>query len=110
MVNALFSSKSTGTKHFQRSGQCKFGWDTIDDLYQRELSRVKLDCARMVPKLKETHCLRDAWTKLNMLPAKIMQVIMWFCENAYIYVIGCVIARTGFGRASLVYSSKPYFT
>ena len=110
MVNALFSSKSTGTKHFQRSGQCRFGWDTIDDLYQRELSRVKLNCARMVPKLKETHCLRDAWTKLNVLPAKIMQVIMWFCEKCVFMSSGCEIARTGIVRAPLAYSSGPYYT
>ena len=80
MINALFSSKVDGTKHFQRSGKCKFGWDTIDDLYKRELARVENNCARMVPRLKETHCLRDAWTKLNVLPAKIMQVhlLTWY--------------------------------
>ena len=67
-------------KHFQCSGKRKFGWDTIDDLYKRELARVENDCARMVPRLKETHCLQDTWTKLNVLPAKIMQVhlITWY--------------------------------
>ena len=74
MINALFSLKTNGTKHFQRVGKPKFGWNTIDDLYQREVGRAQLSCARMVPRLKETHCLRDAWTKLNVLPAKIMQV------------------------------------
>jgi len=44
------------------------------DLYQRELARVSQNCTRMVPRLKEVHCLRDAWTKLNVHPAKIMQV------------------------------------
>ena len=29
---------------------------------------------RMVPKLRESHIIRDAWTKLNVTPAKIMQV------------------------------------
>lgn len=28
----------------------------------------------MVPKLKEIHVIRDSWTKLNVIPAKIMQV------------------------------------
>ena len=51
-----------------------FGWQTIMDLYQRELARVSQGCTRMVPCLKEAHCLRDAWTKLNVHPAKIMQV------------------------------------
>ena len=74
MINALFSSKTCGTKYFQRVGKPKFGWDTIDDLYKREVGRVQLNCTRMVPRLKEAHCLRDAWTKLNVLPAKIIQV------------------------------------
>ena len=32
--------------------------------------------ARMVPKLRETHIIRDSWTKLNVKPAKIMQVFI----------------------------------
>jgi len=89
MINALFSSMVNGTKHFQQVGKPKFGWDTIDDLYKREVSRAQLNRARMVPRLKETHCLRDAWTKLNVLPAKIMQVkgacfcktvLQWFLD------------------------------
>lgn len=36
----------------------------------------------MVPKLRETHIIiRDSWTKLNVAPAKIMQVDM------YMYVL-----------------------
>ena len=30
--------------------------------------------ARSVPKLREIHVIRDAWTKLNVAPAKIMQI------------------------------------
>ena len=30
--------------------------------------------ARTVLKLRETHIIRDSWTKLNIAPAKIMQV------------------------------------
>ena len=76
MINALFSSKDTGTKQFQRGkGSVLFGWISITDLYKRELGRVSNGQARMVPRLKEAHCLRDSWTKLNVLPAKIMQVI-----------------------------------
>ena len=83
MINALFFSKTCGTKHFQWFGKPKFGWDTIDNLYKREVSQAQLNCARMVPRLKETHCLRDALTKLNVLPAKIMQVnnvTVVFCQ------------------------------
>ena len=74
MINALFSSKIGGSKLFQRVDKCAFGWRVIDDFYQRELERAKQNLVRMVPKLKETHCLQDAWTKLNGHPAKIMQV------------------------------------
>ena len=54
--------------------KCMFGWQTVDDLYQQELERVSQNLTRMVPRLKEAHCLRDAWTNLNVHPAKIMQV------------------------------------
>lgn len=46
----------------------------IISMYERERDRVKLGLTRMVPKLKEVHIIRDAWTKLNVTPAKIMQV------------------------------------
>ena len=75
MINALFSSKDKGTKQFQHEkGSVLFGWKTITDLYKRKLTRVSNGQARMVPRLREAHCLRDSWTKPNVLPAKIMQV------------------------------------
>ena len=74
MVNALFSSKVGGTKEFQRRDKCVFGWQSIIDLYKRESVRSNHNLTRMVPRLREAHCLRDAWTKLNVHPAKIMQV------------------------------------
>ena len=73
MVNALFSSQSGGTKHFQNTiGGEKFGWKVITDLYARECQRRDNGEARMVPKLREAYVLRDSWTKLNVLPAKIV--------------------------------------
>lgn len=74
MINALFSSKASGSKQFKRGDGCIFGWQTVDDLYKHELARVSQNLTRMVPGLREAHCLRDAWTKLNVHPAKIMQV------------------------------------
>ena len=62
MINALFSSKISGSKQFQRADKCTFGWKTINDLYQRELKRVSQNLTRMVPRLREAHYLRDAWT------------------------------------------------
>ena len=57
-----------------RADKCTFGWQTINNLYQREVERVSQNLTRMVPRLREAHCLHDAWTKLNVHPAKIMQV------------------------------------
>ena len=74
MINALFSSKSGGTKDFKRGDSASFGWASIIDLYKRDIARVDQGCTRMVPRLREAHCLRDAWTRLNVHPAKIMQV------------------------------------
>lgn len=75
MINALFSSQSGGTKSFQNTicGE-QFGWKAITDLYARECQRREKGEARVVPKLKEAYVLRDSWTKLNVLPAKIVQV------------------------------------
>ena len=46
----------------------------IQALYARECKRADQGAARMVPRLRECHILRDSWTKLNVSPAKIMQV------------------------------------
>lgn len=70
MINALWSSRPNGTKHFNREGTT-FGWSAM---YERECARVKHGKTRMVPKLKEAFIIRDSWTKLNVSPAKIMQV------------------------------------
>jgi len=75
MINALFSSKPDGTKLFKRGQHhSTFGWDSIIAMYQREVGRAKQRLTRMVPRLKEVHIVRDSWTKLNVSPAKIMQV------------------------------------
>ena len=75
MINALFSSKCDGTKLFKHGQEhCTFGWENIVELYRRDVARAKQQLTRMVPRLKEVHCVRDSWTKLNVSPAKIMQV------------------------------------
>ena len=73
MINALYSSKYSGSKAFKLNG-VEFWWQVITDLWQRECARRENGNARMVPKLRESHVLRDSWTKLNVAPAKIMQV------------------------------------
>ena len=44
------------------------------DMYTREIDRGRQQQTRMIPRLKEVHVIRDAQTKLNVSPAKIMQV------------------------------------
>lgn len=43
-------------------------------MFDRECQRIRNGNARMVPKLREAHIIRDSWIKLNVAPAKIMQV------------------------------------
>ncbi|XP_014672683.1 PREDICTED: uncharacterized protein LOC106813138 [Priapulus caudatus] len=76
MVNALFASRQNGTKSFEtiRGGRSiGFGWEAIYTMYQREVKRRDTEHARRVPGLQHSYITRDAWTKLNVRPAKIMQ-------------------------------------
>ena len=73
MVAALYSSKQEKTKMFAYEG-VQFGWRTIDDLFEREVKRARDGVPRRVPGLRESYVHRDIWTRLNVKPAKIMQV------------------------------------
>ena len=57
-----------------RDGTC-FGWSTIQAVHRADLHvcRAKGGISRRVPGLKFSHIVRDSWTRLNVLPAKIMQ-------------------------------------
>ena len=44
---------------------------------------VRTGLTRMVPKLKEIHIIRDAWMKLHVAPAKIMQVCKCMYMDMY---------------------------
>ncbi len=65
----MYSSRTDGTNYFNLGG-VTFGWETIQRVYQ---SDPKNGISRRVPGLKYAH-VRDSWTRLNVLPAKIMQV------------------------------------
>lgn len=73
MVAALYISRDQGTKDFEIDN-IFFGWDTIEAVYKSDLSRAKCGISRRVPDLKYSYIERDAWTRLNVKPAKIMQV------------------------------------
>ena len=47
-------------------------------MWQRELSRAEKGLMSAVPKLRERHIQRDSWTRLNVAPAKIMQVCIYY--------------------------------
>lgn len=68
-------SRDEGTKDFTSSNGIHFGWETVEDVYRADIVRAK---CRRVPKLKYSYILCDAWTRLNVMPAKIMQVISMY--------------------------------
>ena len=76
MINALFTSKVGGTRRFLNEAGTLFGWQAIVGMYQRECESRDAGSARMIPRLWEIHIIRDSWTKLNVTPAKIMQVFL----------------------------------
>ena len=73
MVSALYSSKLERTKRFKCDG-VEFGWSCIEEMFGRDIQRAKAGLPRRVPGLRESYVYRDIWTRLNVKPAKIMQV------------------------------------
>ena len=88
MINALFASKEGGTRKFQTGTGTAIGWKVIVDMYTRECCRRDSGHARMVPKLRETHIIRDSWTKLNVTPAKIMQASLQSIWYVFLHQLG----------------------
>lgn len=92
-----------GTKLFKLDGT-EFGWKSVIDMYTRECARRAAGKARMVPRLRESYVMRDAWTKLNVAPAKIMQVhvcIHYFINIVVRYITWPVLIVTHAARACL---------
>lgn len=85
MVSALYQSRLSkgGTRQFT-CGDKTFGWEVIVDMYKRETERRKTGQCVRVPKLKANHVYRDAWTRLNVLPSKVMQV--------YVFIVKCIMS------------------
>lgn len=73
IIGVLYSSRPGGTKELQLEG-ASFGWDVIMNLFRREVERRKQNKTERVPGLKESHVIRDNWTRLNVYPSKIIQV------------------------------------
>ena len=85
MIAALYSLRPGGTKNFKIK-ECNFGWMAIVDLFSREVECSCSNQLRRVKDLWENFIHRDSWTRLNVKPAKIMQVtrLLWSCIVAII--------------------------
>ena len=84
MIAALYASHSTGTANCFSMQGTQFGWKAIEDMLKREVERMKKSELVRVPGLKENYVYRDSWTRLNVKPAKIMQV--------FIHVHTCIMS------------------
>ena len=73
MIAALYSSRTDSTKEFSKE-RTRFDWSTIESVYKSDMCRAENGISRRVPGLKYSHIVRDSWTRLNVLLAKIMQV------------------------------------
>ena len=51
----------------------------VKKMWERELDQAQKGVMCEVPRLVERHIYRDAWTRLIVLPAKIMQVLEQYC-------------------------------
>jgi len=73
MIAALYSSRASGSKKLTLDGTV-FGWETIEKVYSQEMERAERGQSHKVPGLRYAFVYRDNWTRLNVRPAKIMQV------------------------------------
>ena len=74
LVSALYNSGKNRTKHFCKAGSY-FGWDTVERMWIREVGRSERGEMAVIPRMKASYVYRDSWTRLNVTPAKIMQVL-----------------------------------
>lgn len=72
-IAALYSLRAKGTKAFEID-DTPLGWKAIEDQYHRDKARREQDCVPKVPNFKYSNVYRDVWTRLHVLPAKIMPV------------------------------------
>lgn len=75
LINQLHASRHpNGARSFKNAFGVCFGWRVIERHYDREVERMKQNLPKLVKKLQKSYIERDSWTKLNVLPAKILQV------------------------------------
>ncbi len=58
-------------------------------MLKREVERMRTNNLVRVPGLRENHVYRDPWTRLNVKPAKVMQVVaqihITYTEYKYVH-------------------------
>ena len=80
-----------------------FEWKAIVDMWQRECTRAESGLMRKVPRLLLSYVERDAWTKLNVAPAKIMQVTRKLIS---VFVFSCQLLILLFMKQNGSYPGK----
>lgn len=71
MINVVHASREGGIEPFCLPTG-RFGWKSIEKLWERELELSKRGMLRRVPKLTASFIGLDSCTKLEVVPAKIM--------------------------------------
>ena len=71
MIAALDHSRldNSSTNKFVH-GETSFGWEPIEGMLVREVQRKMKNELPRVPGLRESYVYRNAWTRLNVTPAK----------------------------------------
>ncbi len=79
MVSALNHSSQhakPGKPSSFEIGHFRFCWEPIENMLKREIQRRQNGELPRVEKLRESDVYPTSWTRLNVKPAKIMQVRM----------------------------------
>lgn len=98
MVSALHSSRLGGTKQFCNKG-LTIGWSDIRAMKARDDERSLAGQLRCVRGLLQSFIDRDAWTRLNVKPAKIMQqeeVLAELHEHSQSDSVNCTSTKATF--------------
>ena len=93
MIAALYSLRDGGTKDFRHGS----GWDTIVRLYNGDLFQAKQGVSR---RILGSYVVCDSWTRLNVLPTKIMQVNYWYVHSS--------LGKINVNGACVHYIQQPY--
>ena len=95
MIAALYSSRQQGTKEFTKDNH-QFGWKTVEMVFAQEMERAENGLSRKVPGLKYAFVYRDNWTRLNVRPAKIMQVLVFHYVPINMNMFGHTTSSLGY--------------